>query len=65
MKYTEAHKMCDTCPVKQECGDFALEEEMICAVGPYGMRGGMRPRERAKLIKKLKAQWRAKLEKIA
>ena len=45
----QAKKICNTCPVKQECLDFALRTKE-----PHGMWGGASARERAKMLRQSK-----------
>jgi WhiB family redox-sensing transcriptional regulator len=40
----QAKKLCDSCPVIKECGEYA-----IAAMEPYGVWGGLTPRERVAL----------------
>jgi WhiB family redox-sensing transcriptional regulator len=40
----QAKKLCETCPVQQECGEYA-----IAAFEPYGVWGGLSARERTKI----------------
>ena len=41
--YREARLICQGCPVKQNCLDWAVDNEMVA-----GMWGGMSPRQRDK-----------------
>jgi WhiB family redox-sensing transcriptional regulator len=40
----QAKKLCEFCPVIKECGEYA-----IAAMEPYGVWGGLTPRERVAL----------------
>jgi WhiB family redox-sensing transcriptional regulator len=40
----QAKKLCESCPVIKECGEYA-----IAAMEPYGVWGGLTPRERVAL----------------
>jgi WhiB family transcriptional regulator, redox-sensing transcriptional regulator len=37
----QAKKLCESCPVIKECGEYA-----IAAMEPYGVWGGLTPKER-------------------
>jgi hypothetical protein len=43
----EAKAVCHTCPVEQECGDWAISTDQ-----PFGVWGGMTERERKKIRSK-------------
>lgn len=45
--YAEAKAVCDRCPVRQQCLDYALNRE------DYGVWGGLTPRERRRYLKGL------------
>ena len=42
--YEDARRICDMCPIKQECGEYALENKER-----WGMWGGMTPIERRRI----------------
>lgn len=61
--YKQAEKICMKCPVREECLLEALiEEEGLGRQSRLGMRGGLRPHQRARLARKIKAE-RLALEK--
>lgn len=45
-QYLEAKRICDQCPVRAECLDFALRENLR-----GGMYGGLTPRQRRELFR--------------
>ena len=44
--YGAARTFCDRCPVRVECLEAALVEESQPGAMAFGMRGGLRPKER-------------------
>lgn len=55
-----AKELCARCPVAAECLDYALDYESgerdIASVAPYGIYGGLSPRERRDLKKSLEQE---------
>lgn len=49
--YTEAKRVCDLCPVREECLDYALDQKER-----YGMWGGLTPIERRRIERKERRQ---------
>jgi hypothetical protein len=49
-KYKLAKNLCNRCPVRKQCLDYALANEE-----PWGMFGGATPKERQKLLKARKS----------
>lgn len=45
--YTEARKICETCPHKMECAEWGIYNET------HGVWGGLTPNDRSKLRKRL------------
>lgn len=49
--YKWAKAICHTCPVRQQCLDWAMANEHGTAWTRYGIYGGLTPDERAQLAK--------------
>lgn len=50
--YDAARKICDGCPVKDICLDYAMEMEDNAYASRHGMFGGLTPQERQRLAKR-------------
>jgi WhiB family transcriptional regulator, redox-sensing transcriptional regulator len=53
--YRQAIRICNSCPVKQECLDYALDFPEI-----YGMWGGLTRPERANILRERRKEAREK-----
>jgi Transcription factor WhiB len=54
----EAQRICEGCPVRDECLDFAMTAEAgLAASGRYGIAGGLTRRQRAELARRPGSGW--------
>jgi WhiB family transcriptional regulator, redox-sensing transcriptional regulator len=49
--YAYARRICQSCPVRVECLDYAMAREPASRASRHGMWGGLTPTERARLGK--------------